>query len=59
MKYGVSFLLLAALLQAVAMQFSGGYWIMTYPAISFALVAVGYLGVGPRVFGKRVNGSAR
>ena len=56
MKYGIYFLLLAALMLSITIQFGGWYWLMIYPALSFAIVAIGYLGVGPRVFGKRPNG---
>jgi protein-tyrosine phosphatase len=56
MKYGIFFLVFAALMLSVAIQFGGWYWTMFYPALSFVIVAIGYLGVGPRVFGKRPNG---
>lgn len=56
MKYGICFLVLAALMLSIAIQFGGWYWAMIYPALSFAIVAIGYLGVGPRVFGKRPDG---
>ncbi len=56
MKYGIYFLVLAALMLSIAFQFSGWCLIMIYPALSFAIVASGYLGIGPRVFGKRSNG---
>lgn len=56
MKYGIYFLVLAALMSAIAVQFGGWYSTMIYPSLSFAIVAIGYLGVGPRVFGKGANG---
>ena len=56
MKYGIYFLLLAALMLSITIQFGGWYWIMIYPALSFAIVAIGYLGIGPRVFGKNLDG---
>ncbi len=56
MKYGIYFLILAALMLSIAFQFAGWCWIMIYPALSFAIVASGYLGGGPRVFGKHSNG---
>jgi protein-tyrosine phosphatase len=56
MKYGIYFLVLAALMLSIAIQFGGWYWAMIYPASSFAIVAIGYLGVGPRVFGKDSSG---
>lgn len=56
MKYGIFFLLIAALMLTVAIKFGGWYFTVMYPALSFAIVAIGYLGVGPRVFGKRPNG---
>lgn len=56
MKYGLFFLLVAALMLSIAIKFGGWYFTMVYPALSFAIVAIGYLGVGPRVFGKRIDG---
>jgi hypothetical protein len=56
MKYGIYFLVLAALMLSLAIQFGGWYWTMIYPSLSFAIVAIGYLGGGPRVFGKRPDG---
>lgn len=48
MKYGIYFLVLTALMPSIAIQFGGWYWTMIYPASSIAIVAIGYLGVGPR-----------
>lgn len=56
MKYGLSFLIASVLILIFALQHGGWYFFMLYPALSFAIVAIGYLGVGPRVFGKRPNG---
>ena len=39
-----------------ALQGGGWFSVLLYPALSFAIVAIGYLGAGPRVFGKRSNG---
>jgi len=56
MKYGVLFLLLGALFGYAAVRLTGAGWLLLWPAISFTLVALGYLGVGARVFGKRNDG---
>ena len=56
MKYGIFFLAISSLMLYSAIQFGDWYFSMIYPALSFAIVAIGYLGVGPRVFGKRPNG---
>ncbi len=56
MKYGILFLVLAATMLLLAFQFGGWYFTLMYPALSFAIVAIGYLGAGPRVFGKQLNG---
>ncbi len=40
MKYGIYFLVLAALMLSIAIQFGGWYWTMIYPASSFAIVAI-------------------
>ncbi|MEO2090621.1 MAG: protein-tyrosine phosphatase family protein [Gemmataceae bacterium] len=57
MLYGVVFLLLAAQLLALAWVVGGWGWVLAWPAASFAVVAAGYLGLGPRVFGKRPDGT--
>jgi protein-tyrosine phosphatase len=45
-------------LSAVAAVGDGAaYWLLLWPAVSFALVAAAYGGAGPRVFGKRPNGT--
>ncbi len=56
MKYGICFLALSGVLLFGALQRGGWYHAMVYPALSFAIVAIGYLGAGPRVFGKYSNG---
>lgn len=56
MRYGVTFLLLASLLVASALLHGGWYWWGLWPAASFSVVAVAYLGAGPLVFGKRADG---
>jgi protein-tyrosine phosphatase len=35
----------------------GGYWGLAWLALSFLVVGIAYAGVGPRVFGKRPNGT--
>jgi protein-tyrosine phosphatase len=57
MKYGLLFLALALLLAGVAGSRGGWYLLILWPAISLAIVASGYLGLGPRVFGKRPDGT--
>lgn len=56
MKYGFAFLIVALLLLLYALQQGGWFYGLLYPALSFMLVATAYLGVGPRVFGKRACG---
>ena len=59
MAYAVVFLLLAGYLVVLAAWFGGWGWALLWPAVSFALVAAAYAGVGPRVFGKRPDGTLR
>jgi protein-tyrosine phosphatase len=55
-SYGLLFAALAALLGYAAL--SGGVGsLLLWPALSFALVAAAYLGLGARVFGKRRDGT--
>ena len=56
MKYGFCFAFLAVALLLTAIQGGVGYIALVYPAISFAIVSIGYLGVGPMIFGKSPNG---
>ncbi|HUR54414.1 MAG TPA: dual specificity protein phosphatase family protein [Gemmataceae bacterium] len=55
--YAVVFLLLAGLLLAVAVGVGGWAWVLLWPVVSLAVVAAGYGLVGPRVFGKRRDGT--
>lgn len=57
MKYGVLFSLIAILLTVYAATAGGWLLLLIWPAISFGAVASAYFGLGPRVFGKRPNGT--
>jgi len=57
MTYGVFFLLLAGGLGMYAVATGGWYLVLLWPALSLMIVASGYLGLGPRVFGKRSDGT--
>jgi|GEM_PF-2948687 len=41
MKYGIYFQFFAALMLSITIQFGYWYWIMIYPALTFAIVAIG------------------
>jgi protein-tyrosine phosphatase len=56
MKYIIVFTLFALYLVALACCIGGWGWLLLWPALSSALVAAGYAGLGPMVFGKRDNG---
>ena len=56
MNFGYLILIIAFLLTASAVNHQGWYWLLLWPAFSFGLVAVGYLFLGPRVFGKSERG---
>jgi protein-tyrosine phosphatase len=47
----------AAALLAPALLLGGWAWLLAWPALSFALVAAAYAGLGARVFGKRSDGT--
>jgi protein-tyrosine phosphatase len=55
--YVVVFATYAALLLAPAAWYGGWAWLLAWPALSFALVAAAYAGLGARVFGKRSDGT--
>jgi protein-tyrosine phosphatase len=57
MKYGILFLLLGGLLGYYGVLLGGWGWFLFWPAASFSVVALGYLGLGARVFGKRADGT--
>jgi len=55
--YALVFLLVSAYLAGQAARLGGWGWLLLWPAVSFFLVAGAYAGLGPRVFGKRPDGS--
>ena len=54
--YAVAFILFALTMAAAGAAWGGWRWLLMWPALSFGLVAAGYVGIGPRVFGKQPNG---
>ncbi|RKH15050.1 hypothetical protein D7V97_01120 [Corallococcus sp. CA053C] len=59
MKYTFVFTAATVLLGFLAQRLQGAAWLLLWPAASFALVALAYAGVGPRVFGKQPDGRMR
>ena len=57
MKYAVVFLVVAILLGRAAIGGSPVRLLLWWPSVSFAVVAAAYAGLGPRVFGKRSDGT--
>ncbi len=57
MKYGVLFLILGGVLIVQAGLIGGVYWTLVWPGLGFAVVATAHFGLGPRVFGKRPDGT--
>ena len=55
-RYGVAFAAFAAALVYLAARHGGSAWLLLWPAVSFAVVAAGYLRLGPRVMGKNHAG---
>jgi protein-tyrosine phosphatase len=51
-RYGVAFAAMSAALVYLAARHGGWAWLLAWPAVSFAIVAAGYLRLGPRVMGK-------
>ena len=56
MKYALFFLVIEAQFFVEAVLLGGYFWIFAWPGVSFALVALAYLGLGPGVFGKQASG---
>jgi len=58
-RTGVLLLSLALGWVVLAVNLGGAAWALLWAALSFGLAALGYLGLGARVFGKREDGSLR
>ncbi|MBN9684761.1 MULTISPECIES: phosphatase domain-containing protein [unclassified Corallococcus] len=56
MKYTFVFTTAAALLTFLAQRLHGIGWLLLWPALSFAIVALAYAGVGAGAFGKQTDG---
>jgi hypothetical protein len=56
-RFGLFQLTLGLALFAAAGALSGPAWVVAWPALSVGVVGLGYLGLGPGVFGKRADGS--
>ncbi|WP_375745318.1 tyrosine-protein phosphatase [Corallococcus interemptor] len=59
MKYTFVFTTAAALLTFLAQRLQGPGWLLLWPALSFAVVAIAYAGGGARAFGKQPDGRMR
>lgn len=57
MKFGILFLAIGIILGLEAGLLRGWYWLLVWPGLSFGLVGLAYLGLGPCVFGKRPTGT--
>jgi hypothetical protein len=57
MKYGFVFLLVVAIAVVEIYLIGGWAWLLLWPALAFALLAAAYFGVGPRLLGKRSDGT--
>ena len=58
-RYGVAFAAMAGAMIYLAWRHGGWAWLLAWPAVSFAIVAAGYLRLGPRVMGKTHLGDFR
>jgi len=56
MKYGILFSFVAVLLATAAVIHRGWLLLLLWPAVSFGIVALGYLYFGPQVYGKSSRG---
>lgn len=59
MRFGWLQVLLGLALIACAAWLGGPAWALAWPAIAVTAVGLGYLGLGPGVFGKRADGTLR
>jgi protein-tyrosine phosphatase len=56
-KYGILFLIVSGVFAYYGYLIGGWGWLLWWPALSFLIVACGYLGLGAKIFGKRTNGT--
>ncbi|MCB9920538.1 MAG: dual specificity protein phosphatase family protein [Planctomycetaceae bacterium] len=56
MKYGILFATVAVLLVMLPVSQRGWQILLLWPAVSFGIVSLGYLRLGPRVYGKSERG---
>jgi protein-tyrosine phosphatase len=56
MRHGLLLAMVAVTMAALAATHRGACWLLLWPALSFAVVASGYLLFGPAVFGKSRHG---
>jgi protein-tyrosine phosphatase len=57
MRLGLLFVILGLALVGLGVIEGGHAYLLLWPALSFLVVAAGYLGLGARVFGKRADGT--
>src|SRR5690242_15881810 len=57
MRYGVTFTLLGVCWITLAASYRGFAWLLLWPGVAFLAVGAAYLGLGVKVFGKRLDGS--
>lgn len=55
MRFGLLQVALGLTLCALGMYLGGVFWALLWPGLSVLVVGLGYLGIGPRVFGKRAH----
>jgi hypothetical protein len=56
MKYAIAFGAMSLALTASSVLYPEVRWLLLWSALSFGMVALGYAGIGPRVFGKGRDG---
>ncbi len=56
MKYAILFATVTVILTSLAIGYGGWLYILFWPALSFAIIALGYFYLGPCVYGKSHRG---
>jgi hypothetical protein len=56
MRFGIFQIVLGIVLMAAGPVFGGPAWVFMWPGWSVFVVGLGYVGLGPRVFGKNADG---
>jgi protein-tyrosine phosphatase len=56
MRYGLCFIVFGVMLAVLGVQHGTGWLALLWPSLSMTAVGLGYVGIGPAIYGKRADG---